>query len=66
MINTENRPDLLNVQNCTPTGFLENKMYAKKVSKYYLKKVYLQQTNVFNQIYFNSTPFNIRLYKTAT
>ena len=49
-------PDLLNVQNFTPTGFWENKIYAKKISKFKSR-----QNDVFNQIYFNSTVFNIGL-----
>ena len=57
-------PDLLNVQNFTPTGFQENKIYAKKCINF--TKFKLRQNGVCNQIYFNNAVFNIRLYKTAS
>ena len=51
--------DLLNVQ-----FFWRTKFTAE--SAYILSKFKWQQNAVFNQIYFNSTVFNIRLYKTPT
>ena len=42
------QPDLLNVQNCTQTGFQENKFLPK--SALIWSKFILQQIQVFNQI----------------
>ena len=47
-------------KNFTPTGFKDNKIYAKKCVSFV--NIKLQKYDVFNQIYFNITVFNIRLY----
>ena len=57
--------DPLNVQNFTPTQNFRRKNVRQKVRKF-CHNLKCNKNNVFYQIYFNSTVFNIIPDKTAT